>query len=72
MPKPLDFNKEVIFASDCEPCECCGEPVCPVCLDHYAECDCPGPDSEEDEDEDGEGDDSSDDVAYLRGMNAED
>ena len=35
--------KKVVFASDCRPCEACGEPVCPVCSVHYAECDCPGP-----------------------------
>lgn len=37
----------VIFASDCEPCECCGEPVCDICDDHYADCLCPGPTQDE-------------------------
>jgi hypothetical protein len=21
----------------------CGDPICPVCEEHYAECECPGP-----------------------------
>lgn len=33
----------VVFADDCDPCYCCGEPTCPVCDIHYADCDCPGP-----------------------------
>lgn len=35
--------KKVVFAYDCEPCEMCGEPVCPECHVHYADCECPGP-----------------------------
>lgn len=35
--------KKVVFASDCRACEACGEPVCPTCHDHYADCECPGP-----------------------------
>jgi hypothetical protein len=35
--------KLVVFADMCEPCDCCGEPICHVCDEHYAECDCPGP-----------------------------
>jgi len=35
--------QRVVFASDCSGCPACGEPVCPVCEDHYAECQCPGP-----------------------------
>ena len=35
--------RKVIMASDCKPCDCCGEPFCPVCEDHYADCECPGP-----------------------------
>ena len=34
---------QVIFASDCEPCDCCGEPLCAICEEHYSNCDCPGP-----------------------------
>ena len=37
----------VVYASDCFVCPLCQEPVCPLCKDHYAECECPGPDSEE-------------------------
>lgn len=35
----------VVSAGDCEPCECCGEPICPACQEHYADCPCPGPHS---------------------------
>lgn len=40
--------KQIVYASDCYPCPDCGEPVCPICHIHYAECDCPGPNSEDD------------------------
>lgn len=40
--------KLVKLASDCVPCESCGEPVCEDCDVHYFECDCPGP-SQDDE-----------------------
>lgn len=30
-------------ADECEQCPDCGEPVCPRCEDHYADCPCPGP-----------------------------
>ena len=43
MKKKDDGWKQVVFASDCTPCPDCGEPVCPVCKTHYAECNCPGP-----------------------------
>lgn len=33
----------VIDAADCDPCDGCGELVCPVCEVHYADCACPGP-----------------------------
>lgn len=37
-------GRRVVFAGDCVAiCENCGELVCPVCDDHYADCDCPGP-----------------------------
>lgn len=35
--------KKVVHACDCEPCAMCEEPVCPVCTEHYADCECPGP-----------------------------
>ena len=40
-----DFEnwKLVVFADECRMCELCGEPICHVCQDHYADCDCPGP-----------------------------
>lgn len=47
----IGFDKSIVFALDCEPCECCGEPVCPNCEDHYSDCDCPGPDSDPDEED---------------------
>lgn len=34
------------YASDCRPCEACGEPVCPEHDEHYADCPCRGPHSE--------------------------
>lgn len=33
----------VVCAADCAPCFDCDEPVCPVCSEHYADCECPGP-----------------------------
>lgn len=33
----------IVFASELPACECCGEPFCPVHLEHYAECACVGP-----------------------------
>jgi hypothetical protein len=33
----------VVTAADCKACEDCSEPVCPVCIEHYADCACPGP-----------------------------
>lgn len=39
--------RKVVMAADCEPCPECGEPVCPVCADHYADCECPGPTQDE-------------------------
>lgn len=43
-------SNNIVYASDCAPCEMCGEPICPNCNEHYADCPCPGPHSEEDED----------------------
>lgn len=37
----------VIFADECSTCQMCGEPMCPRCDNHYADCGCPGPASEE-------------------------
>jgi hypothetical protein len=33
----------VVFAADCQPCPGCGDPQCPRCQSHYADCPCPGP-----------------------------
>ena len=30
-------------AADMLECECCGEPFCPECNEHYADCECIGP-----------------------------
>lgn len=42
-----NFAKEgwvrVVLAAECQDCPECGEPVCPTCHDHYADCECPGP-----------------------------
>ena len=36
----------VVWAGDLDACECCGEPWCDDCSEHYADCACPGPTSE--------------------------
>jgi len=40
-PKPgsgeAEFNLIVITPDMYEPCECCGEPLCPICLDRLVE-----------------------------------
>lgn len=42
-----DEYQRVVFAADCKPCECCGEPVCPHGL-RYTDCDkCLGPSEDE-------------------------
>ena len=38
-------EKPIVFASDCPPCECCGEPWCDLHKKHYADCKCKGPHS---------------------------
>ena len=43
--RPAELVK-LKYASDCPPCEGCGEPWCVDCEKHYAECSCPGPHSE--------------------------
>ena len=40
----------VVYAFECEPCDMCGEPICPECHDHYADCPCPGPQQEDEYD----------------------
>lgn len=35
--------RKVVFLLDCSECPDCGEPICPQCGGHYADCDCPGP-----------------------------
>jgi len=40
------MGEEVVYAADCTACELCGEPVCPHCDIHYADCGCAGPDNE--------------------------
>ena len=42
-------GKTFKLSADCPPCETCGEPWCPDCEEHYAECKCPGPHSYMDE-----------------------
>jgi hypothetical protein len=51
-PDPSELVKEamlskgwhaVVFASDLDPCDGCGEPYCEKCETHYFECECPGP-----------------------------
>lgn len=56
MPPNSEWRR-VVMAGDCRPCELCEEPVCPVCAEHYADCECPGPTMDDEfeyrEDEDG-------------------
>lgn len=40
-------REKIVFAADCPPCECCGEPWCEEHDMHYADCPCLGPHSEE-------------------------
>jgi hypothetical protein len=40
------MDRPIKFASDCPPCDDCGEPFCEECEMHYADCRCLGPDSE--------------------------
>ncbi len=37
----------VKFASDCQSCNMCDEPLCAECGVHYADCSCPGPHQED-------------------------
>ena len=39
--------KKVMCAADMLECECCGEPYCPECDAHYADCECIGPTQDE-------------------------
>lgn len=48
-PAPPKATRHIVFAADCEPCEMCGELICPVCNEHYAQCPCLGPHSEDDD-----------------------
>jgi hypothetical protein len=52
LPKlKLNINKivcpdgwaKVMCAADMVECDCCGEPFCPECDSHYADCECIGP-----------------------------
>ena len=36
----VDVGEPVVYASDCPACECCGEPWCVACMEHYADCSC--------------------------------
>lgn len=42
----IDWTLPVKTAADMAECPCCGEPYCPECEAHYAECRHPGPHSE--------------------------
>jgi hypothetical protein len=39
--------QKVMCAMDMVECECCGEPFCPECNDHYTDCNCIGPTQDE-------------------------
>jgi len=38
--------RRVVFADECEQCDCCDDVICPNCDTHYADCGCPGPTQE--------------------------
>jgi site-specific DNA-cytosine methylase len=40
--------RDVVYASDCEECPGCGEPVCNPHNEHYSDCKCIGPGEEDD------------------------
>lgn len=40
---PVDGYDFVVYADECQPCECCDDLVCTQCADHYADCNCLGP-----------------------------
>ena len=42
----VDWSLPELWAADCPLCDCCGEPFCEECGEHYADCKHPGPDSE--------------------------
>ena len=42
-PSLPDGYSKVVFADDCRECEFCDDVICPVCDEHYADCDCIGP-----------------------------
>jgi DNA (cytosine-5)-methyltransferase 1 len=35
--------RRVVFAEECEQCDCCDDAICPNCDTHYSDCGCPGP-----------------------------
>lgn len=45
--KPPKGWSKVMCAADMLECEDCGEPFCPECNDHYADCECIGPTEDE-------------------------
>jgi hypothetical protein len=47
----IDFSLPVLVAAELPLCDCCGEPWCPECEMHFAECAHPGPHSDPDEED---------------------
>lgn len=45
----VDWNLPVKCVDECVVCDCCDEPWCPECDEHYTDCAHPGPTSEPDE-----------------------
>ncbi len=39
----------IVFASDLQECDCCGEPWCAIHMEHFADCGCLGISNAEDE-----------------------
>jgi hypothetical protein len=48
----VNWSLPVKHAAECETCECCGEPWCAECGEHYAECAHPGPHTDPDDEDD--------------------
>lgn len=42
------LDDAIVYAADCQPCECCDDVICWKCGGHYADCPCPGPNSSDD------------------------
>jgi site-specific DNA-cytosine methylase len=44
---PSGLDNAIVYAADCQPCECCDDVICWKCGGHYADCPCPRPNSDD-------------------------